>query len=159
MLEQPFKQLGLGDHEATVYATLLQNSPASASLLAKKTGLSRSSVYTTISILTSKGLVGTTYKNEVKQFVAEGYSALQNLVEEQKRQAQDQEKVLASIKTKIEGLVGPSINIPQVISFEGKEGLKRIYSAMLRQASESATLYILRDEFVWQEEWKFIFER
>ena len=30
---------------------------------------------------------------------------------------------------------------------------------MMRQAQSKSTLYLLRDEFVWQPEWKFIFEQ
>src|SRR6185503_18505948 len=75
-LATDLKEIGLNDHEARIYGALLSSSPASATSLAKKCALSRSSVYTTLSLLISKGLVGTTYKNEVKQFIAEDVNAL-----------------------------------------------------------------------------------
>jgi predicted transcriptional regulator len=59
------QKFGLGDHEARVYSVLLETSPANATLIAKKCALSRSSVYTTLTSLIAKGLVGTT-SNELE---------------------------------------------------------------------------------------------
>jgi hypothetical protein len=42
--------------------------------------------------------------------------------------------------------------------FEGVEGLKRIYLAMLRDAREDTTMAVLRDEFIWRKEWAFSWE-
>jgi sugar-specific transcriptional regulator TrmB len=57
------EELGLGAHEARVYAVLLEESPAGAAHVARRSGLPRSSVYTTLEALQSKGLVGTTYRD------------------------------------------------------------------------------------------------
>jgi len=45
----------------------------------------------------------------------------------------------------------------KIISFEGLEGLKKIYISMLRQASRNSKMLVLRDEFIWNEEWNFTF--
>jgi sugar-specific transcriptional regulator TrmB len=49
--------LGLGDYEAAVYAVLLETSPQSATVIAKKCALSRSSVYDP-EFVDSQGLSG-----------------------------------------------------------------------------------------------------
>jgi len=157
MIEESFKKLGLGDYEALVYSTLLSNSPAGASFLAKKCNLSRSSVYTTLNSLIGKGLVGTTYKNEVKQFIAQGFSSLENLLKKEQNKMNSKLKLLKSIQDEVNILSNKSINIPQIVFFEGQEGLKKIYKSMMRESNNNDTMYILRDEFVWKDEWEFIF--
>ncbi|MDP3727193.1 MAG: helix-turn-helix domain-containing protein [bacterium] len=157
-LEQELKTLGLGDYEARIYGVLLGASPASATYLARKCGLSRSSVYTTLAGLIAKGLVGTTYRNEVKQFIAAGQSALENMLRNERDSLEQKFRTLAGLEKLIAALPKPVRNIPQVVFFEGQEGLKRVYLSMMRQASEGSTLYLIRDEFVWQPDWRFIFE-
>jgi len=158
MIEDQLRQLGLGDYEAKIYAVLLNNSPAGATLIAKKCNLSRSSVYTTLHSLTSKGLVGTTYKNEIKQFVAQDFGSLQQLMNKEKESIEKKLRIMDTIKNEMEALTKQNINIPNIIFFEGKEGLKKIYMSMMRQSSPKATMHILRDEFVWQKEWQFVFK-
>jgi len=157
MLEEQLKKLGLGGYEARVYDVLVANSPASATSIAKKCNLSRSSVYTTLSSLIAKGLIGTTYKNDVKQFVAGGFDSLKNLIKKEQAQIQEKISVLNQTEEIIKTLSNQKINIPQIVFFEGQEGLKKIYLSMIRQSNQDDTMYIIRDEFVWQPDWKFIF--
>lgn len=153
------KQLGLNDHEAQVYFTLLSASPSSASFIAKKCHLSRSSVYTTLSMLISKGLVGTTFKNNVKQFIAEDDASLELYLKKEKQSLEEKYKSLELIKKGFSFFDQSGAHIPQVVFFEGQEGLKKIYLSLMRNARDNETLYLLRDEFVWKPEWKFIFEQ
>lgn len=157
-LEIIFQKLGLSNYESLVFSTLVENSPASATILAKKCNLSRSSVYTTLASLISKGLVGVSYKNEIKQFIAQDFSSLQELIDKEKETVNNKLKVLEKAREAF-SLYGQSeLNFPQIIFFEGQEGLKKIYSSMMREAPKDSTLYLLRDEFVWTFDWKFIFE-
>ena len=149
--------LGLSDYEARIYETLLITSPLSATAIAKKCNLSRSSIYTTLGILSEKGLVGTSYKNSVKQFVAEDITELETLVVKEKKAAEKKLQLVEELKKSLPQL-RRAIHIPNIIFFEGQEGLKKIYLSMMRQAEMNSTLYLLRDEFVWRPEWKFIFE-
>ena len=159
MFTEELKTIGLSQQEALVYDILLRTSPAGASLLAKKANLSRSSVYTLLSTLAAKGLVGTTYRNEVKQFTAEGYPALAQLVERQKASITQQEKALQSMGKGLALITNQSRNIPDIVFFEGQDGLKRIYLSMLRQASKNDVMHIIRDEFIWGDSWQFTQEK
>lgn len=149
------EQLGLGGHEPAVYGALLERSPAGAAWIAKRCGLSRSSVYTTLGVLIGKGLVGETHANDVKQFTAGGTGPLVEMLRHE--QALAEERVTRAEKLAAE-LRAPAAQTPEVVHFEGAEGLRRIYLAMLRTAPRGATLRILRDEFIWQPEWAFVFE-
>lgn len=161
------KKIGLQDYEARIFSVLASESPLSATSIAKRCALSRSSVYTTLSSLISKGLVGTTYKNEVKQFVAQGFDSLQALVKKERETLSEKETALKSIEKSFEEAAGAAADplssrsglagIPRIIFFEGQEGLKKIYKSMLWSAPKNSTMYILRDEFVWNKEWAFIF--
>lgn len=161
-MEQITKQLeglGLGVYEALVYGTLLGTSPASATFIAKKCDLSRSSVYTTLSALIAKGLVGTTYKNNVKQFIAQDEGALEQLLRKEKESLDKKFKLIESLKDTIRFFERTDLQIPQIIFFEGQEGLKKIYLSMMRHAPNNSIRYLLRDEFVWRPEWGFIFKQ
>src|SRR6185436_15154103 len=120
---QQLKKLGLGDHEALVYSALLGSSPASATFIAKKCNLSQSSVYTTLSSLIAKGLVATTYKNDVKQFIAQDYFTLEQLLKKEKNTIDEKFKTLELLRDSFQFFGKSNINIPQVIFFEGQEGL------------------------------------
>jgi len=157
-ITKQLEQLGLGGYEAVVYKALLTASPAGASVIAKQCNLSRSSVYTTLAALIVKGLVGTTYKNDIKQFIAQDYATLEHMLEREERQLEVKKGVLKNLRESFQRVRQTNLNIPQMIFFEGQEGLKRIYSSMMRQAPPHSVLYLCRDEFVWQPEWRFIFE-
>lgn len=151
--------LGLSEHEASVYGELLTQSPASASLIAKKARLSRSTVYTVLSALIAKGIVGTTYINNVKQFTAHDDAALEQVLLQEKRSLDGKFQALESLRTQLQAFQTSALHLPQMVFFEGQAGLKKIYLSMMRQAPKHATLYLLRDEFVWQPDWTFVFEQ
>ncbi|MFA5927592.1 MAG: helix-turn-helix domain-containing protein [Patescibacteria group bacterium] len=159
MIQQLIEKLGFTKNEALVYSALVEKSPSGASLIARKTNLSRSSVYTALSDLQSKGLVSTTYKNEVKQFIVEDYNVLEQMVEKEKAAIDQKFQLVKNLKEQFKILGNQDLSIPQITFFEGQEGLKKIYLSMLRQAKENETMLILRDEFVWSKEWSFVFDR
>jgi len=158
LIQNELKKIGLGDYESLIYAVLLRNSPTTASILARKCNLSRSSVYTTLNSLIAKGLVGTSYKNETKQFIAQDLSVLEQYLKKEKEQINQKFQTLESLKINLQSVVNQKFNLPQIIFFEGQEGLKKIYLSMLIDAPKNSTLYLLRNEFVWEPSWQFIFD-
>ncbi len=157
-LRNALERLGLTGHEPAVFGALLSHSPSSAAWIAKQCGLSRSSVYATLGVLVGRGLVGVTHKNDVKQFIAEGATTLlESLRAEQQLATERVERATALVDT-LGRLAATSAQVPQIIHFEGAEGLRRIYLAMLRTAPKGSTMRILRDEFIWRPDWAFVFE-
>src|SRR5687767_14968881 len=112
LLAQQIKKLGLGDYEAMIYAILVQHSPASAAFIAKKCNLSRSSVYTTLNSLMAKGLVGTSYKNEVKQFIAQDHTALEQLLKNEKKELEEKFKAFETLRSSLQLFSKQSVGIP-----------------------------------------------
>lgn len=152
-------RLGLGPYEASVYGALLERSPASAATIAKACALSRSTVYTCLHALVGKGIVKVTQKNGVKQFLAEDVEILDRLLQAEERSLAEKRTFFQEIGPQLRALGSNDAQVPRVVFFEGQEGLKRAYMAMMRQAPVGATLYLARDPFVWQPEWGFVFER
>lgn len=157
-IEGHLRLLGLPDDEARILGVLYEQSPVGASFIARKLERSRSTVYTAIASLTAKGLVSTTYRNEVKQFVPAGPETLERMVRQERKRLEEKEKLVADLKGHLAAVQHPEVHVPQVMLFEGVEGLKRIYLSMLRDAREGATMIVLRDEFIWHDEWVFSWE-
>ncbi len=158
-IEQQLISLGFSDYEAGIYLELVKQSPASAAFLAKKLRLSRSTVYTAIERLVARGVVGVSYRNEVKQFIAEPPTVIEELLEQEQKKLDAKFKLLEGVVTHLQALGSKDALIPNIIFFEGKESLKKIYLSMLREAPKDSTMYIIRDEFVWQDDWQFVFEQ
>jgi DNA-binding MarR family transcriptional regulator len=150
-------RLGLGHHEAMLYAALLERSPASAAWLARKCGMARSSVYTALGTLADKGLVGTTHEGEARRFVAQGHSALMDLLHQEQERAATRVALGEALRGQFERLRSEKAETPQVVFFEGQEGLKRVYLSLLRQ--RPAELCLLRDEFLFTPPWAFVFDK
>ncbi len=152
------ENLGLGAHESLVYAHLLENGDATATDIARNIALARSSVYTTIATLTAKGLVGSRKTNTTTLFVASPLEAFETLLEEEKLLAQKRLALLSASKnTLTKSELMQSDAKPETITFSGQEGLKRIYLMMLREAKRGDILLMIRDEFVWEKSWQFVF--
>lgn len=159
MIAPLLEKLDLSSYEAKILTALFEHSPAGASLIAKKCGFSRSTVYTALNALIARGLVSTTHKNEVKQFVATGTEAIAESLRGARHELEGKERVLEDLMAHVSALHKNDLHIPHVMFFEGVEGLKRIYLSMIREARTAATFYILRDEFIWQDVWAFSWEK
>lgn len=150
-------ELGLSHYEAGVYLTLLEHSPTSAGFVAKKLRYSRSTVYSALDKLIAKGLVGTTYKNGVKQFIAEPPKRLGEILHEEHRAVGKRVELFSKMADQLQFLSRSNTQVPNIIFFEGWESLKKIYLSMLRAAPKDSTMHIIRSEFYWAPEWTFIF--
>jgi len=157
-IQQQLIGLGFTEYEAVVYGILASRSPANASHIAKKAALSRSSVYTTLNTLIGKGLVGTTFHNGVKQFVVEGHGSIARLLESEKNAVQAKFEIFKKLQETSKLFTQTPALMPGIVFFEGQEGLKKIYLEMMRAAKKDDVLYLLRDEFIWRPEWKFVYE-
>lgn len=158
LIEKQMVTLGFSEQEAQVYVQLLCFSPAQAALIAKKTGIPRSSVYLAMNDLSAKGLVSVTYKNGVRQFIAEDPRVLQELLQQEEQQLKTKMDAARGVVESLRVLHKSDIHVPNIVFFEGQESLKKIYLGMLREARENSTMFIIRDEFVWDPAWEFIFQ-
>lgn len=146
MLDTVFKQLGLSDPETRAYLGLLEAGPSTASTLAKRMSIPRTSLYGFLSGLSDKGLVTKSSKDGVTLWKAKSPELLIGLLEKQASDIEQArhslEKMLPSLKAKeVTDLVTPRFHY-----FEGAEGVKHLLRDMLLYKDmETEAFWPIRD--------------
>lgn len=127
-LSDKLSKIGLSEKEATVYAFLLEHDGAFPSVIAKNTGINRTTVYKLLLRLSIKGLI-TEYEKQKKIFYrAENPKYLTRYTESQAIRAKRAIEHLEKIMPSLEGLYKGSGNKPIIRFFEGREGVCAIYT-------------------------------
>ncbi len=124
-ISEGLEKYGLNHREALVYQELLKMGSATASEIAKNTKILRQTIYEILDDLLDKGLISFVIKNNVKHFEATNPQRFKEILNEKKEAIDnifDQMKSLQSSQTKK----------PLVGIYEGVEGLKTIYSKIIR---------------------------
>lgn len=128
-MEKALIRLGLKDEEIKVFLFLLENGEQTAGNLAKKTGLSRPSLYGFVRKLQKIGIVTESQKNAVKIFNACSKERVLSILEEQikelKKGKEDITKIFEQIK------LGGITTSPKFQLFEGREGMRNLLNDVL----------------------------
>lgn len=129
MIEDILKKLDLRDEEIKAFIFLLENGSQTAGNLAKKTGLSRPSLYGFMRKLQKLELVIESQKNGIKTFIASPKEKVSSLFNEKIKELENgkisMEKIYSEI-IKTGATVSPKFQL-----FEGKEGMKLVLKDML----------------------------
>ncbi len=133
ILEKSLEQFGLTDKEARVYLAVLELGQDTVLNIAKKAELKRPTVYLILDSLISKGLISILPKAGKTLYLAENPDYLLTVLEKRK-------EGLKNILPMLSAMYRIEKQKPQVRYYEGKEGVKRIYSE-LRQAKEYILFY------------------
>ncbi len=120
------KEFGLTDNEAKVYLASLELSQAGVQDLGKKSGVKRTTVYTTIDGLKQKGLISQTKKGKKTLFVAE---SPENLVSLSAKRYQALKEALPELKS----IYNLSPTKPKLRFLEGRDGYLAVYDAILKE--------------------------
>ena len=127
------ENLGLTKNQSLVYLSLLKLGSSSAQNIIKESGLHRSRVYDTLESLQQKGLVSSVIKNFKRHFQSVPPEKLLNFLEEKKQALREE---LPKLK-QLEGMKKEEI---KASIYKGKEGLKTIYSEMLKEGKDIKVL-------------------
>lgn len=114
---------GLSEKEALVYISLLELEVAPANIISKKAGTNRSSTYVVLDSLKEKGLVGTTDKEGVQNFVASSPEVLLRSARELRKKYADIESMVEGFVPELKALYKDTEHKPKVKIFEGEQGL------------------------------------
>lgn len=106
-----------------VYLGLLDRRLTTAGILAKHTGLKRSTVYTALDSLIEKGLVSVTQKDSVKHYQAESPDRIQDFLHLKKEAVEKEEKNFLEIREDLKILHHRHLNTPRVTIYEGRKGV------------------------------------
>lgn len=128
MLERIFHNLGVDEKEAKIYLAALEVGSSPVSVIAAKARMNRVTAYGILEKLVRRGMVNFMTRHKVKYFHATDPDLL--LVDYQKH-IRDLEKALPDLKR----LYGVTPH-PKVKSFEGAEGIRKIYLDTLTAQTE-----------------------
>ncbi len=134
-IKADLKSLGLGEKEGIVYVALLGLGETGSSKIIKKTELHGQFVYTALESLEQKGLVQHLLKRGRKKFSAKNPKMLVQLIDRQKRMAEEVAEKLNEM------ILIPARNEFEV--FQGKESYMAHELDLLNQAPEECELLII----------------
>ncbi len=125
-MEEELQKLGLTEHEASIYLAALSMGLCTASQLANKTNIKRTTVYSALEGLMKQGIVSETYASKKKLFKAEKPEKLNKLTKKMRRQVIDAEIILENILPGLIKLPKQFGEEPKVEFYSGIEGIKNV---------------------------------
>lgn len=132
VLENFFKKIGLSDKERSIYLNGLTSGPLSASILARKTGITRPNTYDTLKRLINKGLAFKTQKFKMDYFVMKDPKEIREYLEDQKKDLEKREEEFKSLLPELQSIYNPIGIIPKIKLYEGLQGMKEVYRESLK---------------------------
>jgi len=120
MIEDLLLELGLKDKEIKVYLSIVKSEGISATELAKKTKLNRTTIYDIIENLIEKGLITQQIKEKKKTFQTVNFNKFISKLK-------DKEKIAYLAIRELNNLYIPSKKDYEVEVFEGVEGVKSYF--------------------------------
>lgn len=127
--------MGLSKIEVDVYLILLKTAGAQpASVLANRVNINRTTAYKALLNLSKQGLATKTMKHGIICFFAEApEDSLKNLIHDREVRLKDiNAAILEALPSLIVGEEG-SPHLPKIRYYEGLEGIKQIYEAVLKE--------------------------
>jgi sugar-specific transcriptional regulator TrmB len=125
MREGLFNKLGLNASETRILLHLYEHGKARAATIARKTDLKRTTVYSILDELKSKGLVSIEQGKGAVFFVASHPSALVGVIGEQKRKLQEAESAAVELVEFLEPYFRTkNESIPKLKFYEGAKGVR-----------------------------------
>jgi sugar-specific transcriptional regulator TrmB len=138
MMKDVLASLNLNPNEIDVYLTALQIGSAPASILARRTKMTRSTAKYTCKQLHKKGLFTTIQKNKTFIYTAEPPDKLLFLIKQQIEDIKHKETQVNRILGELKNLQNPYATLPQVRFYEGVDGIIEMLEDVL---GESKPIY------------------
>jgi len=134
-IDQVLTSLGLQDKEPEIYLILLRTPGAQpASIIATRANLNRTTVYKTLVKLVKKGLATKTQRHGITCFFAEDpENRLKLLIDEREKQLGEMNQAMIEALPLLTMNEDESDSLPKIRYYEGIEGIKQIYEAVLKE--------------------------
>jgi sugar-specific transcriptional regulator TrmB len=124
-LAKDIQTLGFNEKETAVYLACLELGESNIQDIAKKSKVSRTTVYDIVESLKQKGLISITKRNKKIFYFAEDPRAL-------KMQLEEKQGVLSRILPELLSVTNTLEKKPKIRYFEGEGGIKEVYKDTLR---------------------------
>ncbi|MBS3168666.1 hypothetical protein J4216_06065 [Candidatus Woesearchaeota archaeon] len=142
---EKLSHIGLTEIESKVYINLLEYGKSNPSVLSRKTGVHRRSIYDVLDRLIEKGLVSYIVENGKRVYMPTDPKRIQDLIEEQKQD-------ILSLMPDLEAKFYHSKGKQETLFFRGKEGIKTIFED---QINEGKDVYIIGASHIAKELLRF----
>jgi predicted transcriptional regulator len=142
MILDQFKHLGFSENEMSVYLLLAEVGRSSASMLAKRAGIVRTTAYSVLENLVRKGLVSEEESQGKTYFVANPVSSLVRGVEKEREELRVKEKIAKELAATIEPYFrSANFSIPKFQFFDGQANVNNFLYENTSRWSESVAKY------------------
>ncbi len=125
-VDQLLLKLGFSANEAKVYLAALESGVASAQDISQKANLKRTTVYSVLSYLVNRGVVGKTQVKGKTRFVAEPPQRLLSLINEI-------ELGIKKALPELEAIYNKQEAKPKITFFEGQDAVWKVYEDTLKE--------------------------
>lgn len=132
------KEIGLSEHESTVYFTMVSIGPATVLKIARASQVKRTTIYSVIDSLKEKGLASVELKGFKSLYVAESPEKLEYVLESRKNKFKKHLDDFLSIYNK-----GGGETLIKI--YDGLEATKSIYNEMLRDIKPGEDYLIISE--------------
>ena len=140
MIDKKLASIGLKEDETKTFVYLLEHPEQTAGNIAKKTGLSRPSLYGFLKNLQEKGLIVQSQKNGVKVFSTATQEKIAIVFDEQAREITEAKNAVAMAFLEIQKGNTPTSS-PRMQLFEGKKEMQHLTRDILLHKNMEAKSY------------------
>lgn len=138
MFDAFFDQLGLTGNEKNIYLHLLETGPSIASLVGKRLGIKRVTVYASLQALIKKGMIISFQKNNVTYFQSASPEDLVRLCEDRVEQdlklKEDAEHLLSALNKIHDRQAKPILEVKDKMKYyQGLEAVKKLIDETLEE--------------------------
>jgi len=128
-IREYLNKLGFEGKKADIYLAALELGSSTIIEISRKTGIKRTTCYDIVTDLKNAGLISETAKGKKRLFLAENPEKL-------KKDLQSREKLVDEILPQLASIYNVKGTKPKIRFYEGKEGLKEVYSDTLKHSAE-----------------------
>jgi sugar-specific transcriptional regulator TrmB len=134
------KKLALSTSQAQIYSPLLQLGSATIQEIVVKSGVKRTTVYAALDSLVERGLVTYFQKGSHRIYAAENPNKLIHLFDEDIIKIEQKRNDIRSLLPELMSLYNAHVSKPKIRTYEGLEGIKKIFEESLELNRGEETL-------------------
>ncbi len=115
MIKENLAKIGLNDKEITIYTVIIESVKITAQKIAQKTGINRTTVYSTLKQLQEKGFITEDQAGASRYFMTTGKTELQEVYRKEVQKIKDKKEVFTELIAEIESLPkSTSYSVPKI---------------------------------------------
>lgn len=138
------EEIGLSSFESKVYFAALNLGASTVQKISATSGVKRTTVYSVLTSLQSKGLINIDVKGFKKKYLAEDPTRLESILDQRKKIVQDALPEFLAMYN-LQG------NESFIKYYEGIEGVKGVYSSLLEDVRPQDDYLIISNQNLWYD--------